>query len=93
MCVTSDIDINVLRGSDNVWATTRLAFFSSHCMFHKGVPHHPPPGGFSGFQVMEMIEGFFGFEILGVFWAENFGKFIWGVAFNLVPRFSLLRDG
>ena len=37
------------------------------------------PGGYSGFQVMEIIEGFFGFE---TFDSRNFsGRKIWQVFF------------
>lgn len=36
---------------------TRLSFS------HVGLVAHVPPGGYSGFQVIGMIEGFFGFEI------------------------------
>ena len=42
----------------------------------------PGGGGYSGFQVMGMIEGFFGvtlkFRIPGFFWVQKFGKYFFG---------------
>ena len=38
-------------------------------------------GGYSGFQVMGMLEGFFSglkFSILGFFWVGKFGKYSFG---------------
>ena len=39
------------------------------------------PGGYSGFQVTGIIEGFFlglKFSILGIFWVGKFGKYFLG---------------
>ena len=50
---------------------------SSRDMVASALSFSCPPGGYSGFQVTGMIEGFFGglkFAIPGFFWVRKFGK-------------------
>jgi len=57
--------------------------FAPPCVTVTNIPVYPPrgcsdsPGGYSGFQVTGMIEGFFGFEIFDseIFWAGKLGRY------------------